>query len=216
MVSSLADRKEAVRALAVKYWEPIYWYIRAKWSKGAEDSKDLTQAFLVWLLEGDALQKYSADRGSFRNYMKMLLKGFVGHHEEGLRTLKRGGGALHLPLAGLETVLPDPRESDPERAFNRAWVAELTRRAIERVRLQFGSPERAMQFRVFEAHDLVPRESRPSYAALAKALGLREDDVRHALAKVRESMRVALRTELADLVGSDEDLEKEWNDLFLA
>src|SRR5262245_49166512 len=64
---------DGVGILAGRYWKPVYRFIRSAWAKGNEDAKDLTQAFFVWLIEGDALRRYRPGRGSFRSYLKALL-----------------------------------------------------------------------------------------------------------------------------------------------
>src|SRR5579864_5678270 len=80
------------------YWKPAYVYIRAAWAKGNEDAKDLTQAFFLWLSENDALKKFDPDRGSLRRYLRVLLRSFVGHREDALGRLKRGGDSTLLSL----------------------------------------------------------------------------------------------------------------------
>src|SRR5258708_32972394 len=92
-----ADSKEraaAFEAICASYWKPIYSYARIAWAKGNEEAKDLTQAFLLWLLEGEALDRFESERGSFRRYLKVLLRSFVGHQAAALGRLKRGGGAV--------------------------------------------------------------------------------------------------------------------------
>src|SRR5262245_62236490 len=77
-------------ALCSRYWKPIYHYYRVGWGKSNEDAKDLTQAFLVWVLQGKSLEGYLPARGSFRAYLKTLLKRFAQHEQESRESQKRG------------------------------------------------------------------------------------------------------------------------------
>ena len=63
---SLEVRKEALEELCGRYWKPIYCHLRVAWAKSNEDAKDLTQAFLIWLVEGEALARYAPQRAAFR------------------------------------------------------------------------------------------------------------------------------------------------------
>jgi len=91
--SLLGQDPSRLELLCRRYWKPVYAYVRIAWSKGNEDAKDLTQAFFLWLMEGETLARYDAEKGGFRAYLKTLLKRFVGHEERALQRLKRGGDA---------------------------------------------------------------------------------------------------------------------------
>src|SRR5436309_796860 len=82
MVARARDPSAEVRRLGFEelgrqYWKPIYRYARVAWAKSNEDAKDLTQAFFLWLMEGDALDRYLPGRGSFRSFLKALLRHFL-------------------------------------------------------------------------------------------------------------------------------------------
>jgi RNA polymerase sigma-70 factor (ECF subfamily) len=209
------DPREAVETLCERYWKPVHQFVRAAWAKTNEDAKDLTQAFFVWLLESQVTKKFEPERGSFRSFLKSLLRHFVAHQHDALRRLKRGGGVKFLPLddeaAAAEAA--DPKEASPELVFDRAWVAEVTRRALDRVRKRHASGARAAQWRAFEAYDLAKGEQ-PTYAALAARLGVKESDVRNYLFAVRERVREEIRAELSDTVADETELQAEWDALF--
>jgi len=213
--SGATPRRNALEELCRLYWYPIYRHLRIGEAKSNDDAKDLTQAFLLWLLEGDALRRYAPEKGTLRTYLKVLLRRFVDHREEAMRALKRGGNVVHIPLADLgEDAVPDaPAGADGE--FDAAWRRRILAHAVARVREQFESSDRGVQMRVFERFDLAPEEQRPSYAQAARELGLKEDDVRNYLHRVREAVRAQVRLELRDTVAGPEQLEEEWN-AFLA
>jgi DNA-directed RNA polymerase specialized sigma24 family protein len=198
--------RDVLEATCRRYWKPIYAYIRLAWAKPADDAKDLTQAFLVYLLEEGALDTYERGRGGFRAFLKTLLRRFVGHDEAALRTLKRGGGRIAIPLD--EAVL-DPAAEEPSAAFDRVWRDELVHQAIGRVRARC----EAAAFAIYEAFDLGAPALRPTYAELAARHGLELKDVKRLLFDVREKVRGEIRAVLAALTGDDRELEEEWNGL---
>jgi RNA polymerase sigma factor (sigma-70 family) len=216
--TSLEVRRAGLEELCRIYWKPIYSHIRMAWNKSNEDAKDLTQAFLLWLVKGDALTRYTPERAAFRTYLKTLLKHFVQHQEEALHRLKRGGGVRVLDLnddeAALEEVLKDARGIDPERVFDRMWKVELVKRVVDRVGERFRSNGQELRFQVFEQYDGAGSAEKPTYAVLAQRLGLKEGDVRDYLYAVREAIRSEIMAELAAMTSSPEDLAGEWNALF--
>jgi RNA polymerase sigma factor (sigma-70 family) len=212
------ERDAAFEALCTSYWKPIYSYVRIAWAKGNEEAKDLTQAFLLWLLEGEALDRFESERGSFRRYLKVLLRSFVGHQAAALGRLKRGGGRPTLSLdgeaGGIDQFLSESRVSDPEEAFERAWRVELVDQALERVKSRYIERGRAPAFGIFEEYALETRGEKPTYEQLAEGHGWSVDEVRKGLAQVRQDIRREIHVELVRLTGSDREAQDEWKALF--
>jgi RNA polymerase sigma-70 factor (ECF subfamily) len=187
--------------LCRRYWKPVYSWLRIARARSNDDAKDLTQEFFLWMVEGGVLARYRRERGGFRSWLKTVLGHFVSHQDRDGRRQKRGGGA---PIFRLEGELPpvDP-QSDPEKAFERAWFEDLVGQAVARVRGREGS-----RFRVYEAYALAAEP--PTYAELAASLGLTLGEVEKALYLVREEIRREIREALA---GADGELEDEWKRL---
>jgi RNA polymerase sigma factor (sigma-70 family) len=202
-------QQSALDELFRGYWKPVYHCLRAAFSRSNEDAKDLTQAFFLWVMETRPLKRYTPRRGSFRAFLKSLLKHFVQHHDEALRRLKRGGGVKVFPIdEGRER----PVDVDPDRAFQAAWRSALIDRAIQRVRDRSREGLPALRFEVFEAHDMVGPDERLTYAALAARFRVKSTDVHNYLVRMREEVRLEVRSELARTTGSREELEEEWRD----
>ena len=136
MISRVRDpgassHRAGVETLCRRYWKPVYRYLRIAWAKSNDDAKDLTQAFLLWLVEGEALAKYAPDRGSFRAYIKVLLRNFAEHQDRALSRLKRGGHVRIVDLDGgeapLKDVLAGTDSADPGQSFDHAWRSEVIR-----------------------------------------------------------------------------------------
>lgn len=210
--------REGLSELSRRYWKPIYYYVRLAKAKTNEEAKDLTQGFFLWLVEGRSLARFTPERGAFRGYLKVLLKGFLGHQEVAAHSLKRGGGVRIVPLEGalpsIEEISSDAGAASPESAFDRAWVEELVNIAVSRVRDRYTKEKREIQFQVFERHDRSTAAEPPTYASVAEQLGLKESVVRNYLFAVRQSLREEIRKELERVTTDLASLEEEWNELF--
>lgn len=215
--STLDQRREALESLCRRYWKPVYHFTRRAFSKSLEDAKDLAQGFFLDLLEDGSIQSYRPERGTFRAFLKTLLRRFAADVHDQEKALKRGGGRRIVPLdaeaRALKDVLPDDRSGSPEAALDWSWRKETLERAVERVREWFEGRQRGPQFRCFEAYDL-RGEGRATYAEVAAELGMSESDVRNHLFAVRERLRTEIRAELAQTATDPDSLEEEWKALF--
>jgi RNA polymerase sigma factor (sigma-70 family) len=212
-------RQAGLEELARNYWKPVYRYLRIAWAKSNEDAKDLTQAFFLWLTDRNALERYAPERGSFRTFLKALLRHFVQHHDQALDRLKRGGGKVFVSLdpedASLADVVPDPKSIHPEEAFEREWRHTILAKAVERVRRKLVADGTGVKFSIFEAYYLNRNgEAQPTYTSVAERLGVKEGEVKHFLSDVREDVRNELRAVLAQTVSRPDDFQEEWNAFF--
>src|SRR5258707_14559740 len=53
--SGSQDRRKALGTLCQRYWRPIHYYLRRRWSRLDRDGDDLTQAFFAWIIENERL-----------------------------------------------------------------------------------------------------------------------------------------------------------------
>jgi len=206
------ERLAGLETLCRRYWKPVYYFCRGAWAKTNEEAKDLTQDFFSWLLEGEVLSRYAPGRGSFRAYLKGLLRNFSGNQHQAMNRIKRGGGARRFSLPEeAAAIVPDPRARTPEEEFDRVWLAEVVRLATERARADLGE---SIPWKVFEEYDLRDAPERPTYEEVARRLGLKESDVRNHLYSIRGKVREFIREALRETVGSEEEVQEEWNVLF--
>jgi len=214
--SETAGFRAGVETLCRSYWKPIYRYLRSVSGRSNEDAKDLTQSFLAWALQGEAIRRYLPQRGSFRDYVKVLLRRFVRDQEEKASALKRGGGSGHrsLEAAGAGDSGPASARTSPEEELDREWAKEIAARALEAVRGRLSRDGRGSWFRAYELYELHPSALNPTYSAVAQELGCGEPDVRNRLSAVREEIRSEIRAVLSRTVTDARSLEKEWNELF--
>lgn len=207
-----AERKSGLETFALRYWRPICLYLRQALRVDREASKDLTQSFFSWLVTAPVLERYQPERGSFRSYLKGVLRNYVRNQLTKEQAKKRGGDRAfeQLDFAGL----PDPAAVDPGRAFDLAWTQELIGRASKRLRLQLLAEGKQEQLAAYEAYELSAPGTKPTYASVAEQLGVTPRAVRHFLSKTRERLRSEIRADLLDTVLSSEQLDDEWQALF--
>jgi RNA polymerase sigma factor (sigma-70 family) len=209
-------RRRAFEALVTAYWRPVYKYLRLKWSAPGEDAEDLTQGFFARALEKGFFDRFDPSRSRFRTYLRTCLDGFVANERKSARRLKRGGGAEHVSLdfAGAEAELGrqrPPEGGDMGEYFHREWVRSLFGLAVEALRQRCAEAGKSVPFALFERYDLEGPDAptRPSYAELARELGIPETQVTNHLAWARREFRRLVLEALAEATGSAEEFRAE-------
>jgi RNA polymerase sigma factor (sigma-70 family) len=208
-------RRVALDTIIDAYWKPAYKYLRLKWSLAPDAAADLTQDFFTLALEKDVVEKYDPSRARFRTYLRMCLDGFASNAKKAERRLKRGGGVTLVPLdfetAEGEMATHAPAvDADVDELFYREWVRALLERSVAQLKRSAEEEGRAVMFQVFERYDLIDElESRPTYAGLARELGLTAATVTNHLAAMRRQFRVIVLDRLRELTSSEEEWEAE-------
>lgn len=206
------ERERAYSVIVSGYWKPAYKYLRVKWRRSNEDAKDLTQAFFAVALEKNYFRAYDPSKGSFRNFLRTCLDGFVSNQDQAAARLKRGGGALMIPLdfEGAEGELVELPLADAvgtEELFYQEWVRHLFARAVDRLRIECDQAGKRIQFELFERYDL--EQTAGSYADLAGAFSIPVTTVTNHLAWVRRQFRRIILEMLRESTGSEEEFRKE-------
>jgi RNA polymerase sigma-70 factor (ECF subfamily) len=190
-----AARLSVVELLAGRYWKPVYCFLRLSYRKSNEDAKDLTQAFFAWLLERDLLGRFDPSRSTFRTFLKGILRNFAGNEHQAAMRLKRGGGLQSIGADVSMLPVESPAPADPDAAFEQAFLKDAVDRALGRVKARYQSGRRIVPFVVFEQYHFPKEGPAPTYAIVAKNLGIKESDVRNYLHEVREAIRAEVKAE---------------------
>ena len=215
-----SDDQEARRlgwdALVRAYWKPVYKYLRLKWRVPEEDAEDLTQGFFARAFEKAFFDRFDPQRARFRTYLRTCLDGFVANERQSAHRLKRGGRAEHVSLdfAGAEAELArhgPPAGADMDEYFHREWVRSLFALAVDALRRRCTEAGKSVPFALFERYDLdgPDAERRPSYADLAREMGIPETQVTNHLAWARREFRRLVLEALEDATGSEEEFRAE-------
>jgi RNA polymerase sigma-70 factor (ECF subfamily) len=208
--------REAIGELCRVYWKPVYLYLRASRAMDNERAKDLTQRFLLEVLEGDLLARFSPDHGSFRAYLRGALRLFlIEDHRDG-NALKRGGGRTVISIdreeEGRLAEKADAAGADPDRLFDREWADAVLEQAVAALREELAGK---VAFRVFDRYELnPPPDGPPSYAELSREFSLKETDVSNHLMACRKRLRELVVAHLRGTVSSESEVAAELLRLF--
>ena len=114
--------------------------VRRRGACSPEDAADLTQGYLVQLLEKGFLGRVSPERGKFRSFLFVSVKHFLSNERDRARALKRGGGrapcTLDAEAAEGRYRIEPADELTPEKLFERRWATTVLERAMERMRAE--------------------------------------------------------------------------------
>lgn len=215
---SEAVRRSALEELIRVYWRPVYFYIRRR-NPDRESAKDLTQGYFAAVLERDTFQGVTPDGGKFRSYLLTTVRNYLSDAADHARALKRGGGRspLRLDFDAVENDT-DPAPADgenPEDGFRREWALSVIAEALAALRNDYDSEGRRGEFDAFCSHLSYSGEL-PTYAELARTLGLKESDVRNRLHAARSRYAAAIMAVLRASTRTQTEAEEELRELFAA
>ncbi len=210
------ERKVALGRVVEIYWPVVYKYLRLRWRKDSESAADLTQSFFLSALEKEFLADYDPAKARFRTYLRLCLDRFVGKSDEAAKRQKRGGDAHHLSLEfdSVEREIVGAigqKELPPDELFEREWVRNLFSTAVVRLKAQYQSAGKSMQFELFEEYDLqsLDSDAKLSYADLAAKHGISPETVTNYLAGARRDFRRLVLEHIGELTNSETEYRDE-------
>lgn len=207
------DHRAHLDRLLRRYWKPVYHYVRAMRPLSTDDAQDLTQAFFVMMLDRVDLASLTPERGSFRGFLKTALRRFVISHERRPATQAQRRTTPLFPYAEAEadaarSMAAGGRPVSPEEAFDEAWRRQLMREMLSRLEHALEAEDKRLYLEIFRAYCVDPAPD-VSYDSLARAHGLKPDDVRNYLRVVRQRGREILRKLVRDYLLPGESLDEE-------
>lgn len=205
------NAKTALATLCEAYWLPLYHYSRRR-GYSAADASDLTQGFFSELMEKRYLQLADPERGRFRSFLLTAFSRFLARGREHDRTQKRGGGIriLSLDFDYAESAFhAEPADHQtPERLFERQWAITVLERVLNLLEEEYRSRGRE---RLFERcrNALTGIGLDQQYAEIAEECGLSVSAVKVAVHRLRQRYRELLRSEVAETVSSEAEVDGE-------
>jgi RNA polymerase sigma-70 factor (ECF subfamily) len=200
--------------LCRSYWKPVYTFLRLSGRQGGEDAKDLTQEFFLELVEGDLLDRYRRERGTFRSFLRGALRIFLLQRGQRAAAAKRGGGRTIVSLNEEWIASADCGLSEttltPEEAFDREWAQSVISQALADLREDFEGSGKLVHYRLFDRCKVNPPEAGPpTYEALAQEFGIKVTDVDNYLSECRQRLRRLLVERIRECVGEEGELNDE-------
>ena len=208
----------ALAELYERYWFPIYAYIRRR-VNDPHEAEDLTQDFLCRLNEKNVWAAADPARGRFRSFLLTAARNFLASEWKRAGAQKRGGGLRADSLdfgSGESRLSRHPADTHtPEAEFDRRWAITLLERVLSRLEGEFTASRKIDQFQVLKPF-LTGRSPETSLGEAATRLEMTHGAVKTAAHRLRRRYRELLREEIAETVGSPEEVEDEIRSLFEA
>jgi RNA polymerase sigma-70 factor (ECF subfamily) len=222
MVLSCADpntdeesARIALADLCRTYWRPIFAFIRQR-GYSVPDAQDLTQGFLLSVLEGKLLERADPDRGRFRSLLLKALQDFLIDDAIRANALKRGGGIRFVswdewmsetvtdnvfPAAALE-------QWSAEKVYDARWAATAASHALSRLGDECEARGHRAVFDVMANYLAADRDD-ISYSDLAERIGIQVSAIKRLLHQFRVRYRELLREEVAQTVETPDKIDEE-------
>lgn len=194
-VLALRDPASHAQALAeiCKTYRSVFLKVLRHWD--AAQAEDLTQDFILGLIQHNHLQRVDPSLGRFRQYVGRMLMNFARkQHLRGLR-LKRGGGLAPVELWDESAAVDAPGAE----AFDHEWARALLARVVEAFKAEKTRPEVLR----LALRELLGAEFAPSpaaaegYAELSRRTGVLEATLRSEVSRTRARFYERLKQEVA-------------------
>ncbi len=192
----------ALSELCQAYWRPVHGYILSQ-GYAADDALDLTQEFFARLIEKNYSAQADRERGRFRTFLLASVKHFLAAQARRACAQKRGSGTAPMPL---DFEPASAASETPAQVFERRWALSVIERAMARLR---NSPN----FESLKTY-LIADDTNPAYSQLAVQLGITESALKTKIHRMRRRFGELLRSEIAQTVESEGQIEDELRYLF--
>jgi RNA polymerase sigma-70 factor (ECF subfamily) len=205
---SARDSQDALASLCKDYWRPLYHFARRK-GYSPEDSQDLTQGFILGLLEKNGIARADRERGRFRTFLISAFCHHLANEHRNASTLKRGGGLSLVSMdAERSYALQASDGSTPELEYERTWAISVLERAMTCLREEYIQAGRKPLFDSLQPF-LTGSTTQPGYASIGAALGISESTVSVAMHRMRRRYGELLREQIAATVSDPSEIDNE-------
>ena len=216
--TSAFQHEQALSSLCQTYWFPVYAFLR-QCGHDAHQAEDHTQGFITYLLEKHVLRRADPECGRFRSFLLGTLKHYLTDERDRAKAQKHGGGRqiLSLDFADAETkyVIEPADNLSPEKLFDRYWALTVLNQTIRKLKMETENAGKKNIFSALKIYIASEGDSVP-YRDMAKEQNMTEGAIKVAVHRLRKRYRELLREEIAHTVGSEEQIDAEIQDLFVA
>ena len=201
-----AEARAALEELCRRYWSPLYYFIRRRGFSETE-AKDVTQEFLLHLLQHNSLQRADQERGRFRSFLLGALTNFLADEYDRRRAQKRGGGAVPVPLDECADGVAHLSAADAE-VFDREWALAILENAFRQLEAEFVSAGKAAMFAVLRSF-LPGAVETPAYETAAAQLNLSLPAFKSEVHRTRQRFKMLMREDVTATVSLPHEIEAE-------
>jgi RNA polymerase sigma factor (sigma-70 family) len=213
-----SESRGALEQLCVKYWYPLYAFVRGQ-GQSHDQAQELTQSFFLFLLEKKTFEKADPNRGRFRTFLISSMKNFMANQWRSEQAMKRGGGTTILSIefeqGETQFELEPIDRMTPEKIYQRRWAMTLLNKSVvelEQSYIDEGKHELFQSLKPF----LTGGESDAAQSQIAEKFEMSAGAVRVALHRMRKRCQQLLREEIAQTVDSPDDIDDELREMITA
>lgn len=215
--SNSPEAADALEQLCRTYWYPLYAYIRRRGYR-PEEAQDLTQDFLLQLLQRRSFARADPGKGRFRSFLLGALKYFLADHRERACAQKRGGGA---PLTWIDAQkaeelyhLEPADNRSPDKLYGQRWALALLDQVLARLEKEYCDAGRADLFERLQPF-LVGDQRETTFAQAAAESGMSREALKKAAQRFRNRYYYLFQQEIAHTVADPVEVEEEMRHLCL-
>jgi len=210
------DKDRALIGLLLgNYWKPVYCYLRQK-GYANEQAKDLTQGFFhEVVLNRDLVQRADPAKGRFRAFLLHALNQYVTNEMKKSRTLRRlpRGGLVPLEVTDPSNLPPCLERSDPEAAYDYAWMSALLDQILAAVHRDCQGRGLDVHWELFRERVVRPILDSTAPAPLSDLCDRYKiedpQQVSNMIATVKRRFRSAMREYVRTTVLAEEEVDEE-------
>jgi RNA polymerase sigma-70 factor (ECF subfamily) len=199
--------RQALEDLFRRYWSPLQQFIRGRGYNETE-AEDLTQDFVLHLLEHSTLKRADRLRGRFRSFLLGALVRFLADEYDRRHARKRGSGMAHISLEE-EPALAISSEP-AEILFDREWALVILENGLRALRQEFETVNDPKRFAVL-GRFLPGSLDVPTYEEAAAQLGLTLPALKSELHRLRHRFKTLVLQEVASTVSAPHEIDEEMN-----
>jgi DNA-directed RNA polymerase specialized sigma24 family protein len=204
-----AAARGALSELCGAYYAPVVAFLRSG-GRDEDSARELAHEFFARVLSGGSLRGADPARGRFRSYLLGAVKHFLMDLRDRALAEKRGSGELPVSLEDTASGLAAPASAPPdsERAFDRQWALTVISRALAVVETELNAAGKSAQFAALKPW-ITGENPASSQAAAASQLSMSEGAIKVAIHRLRQRFRDAVKSEIAQTVPTESDIDDE-------
>ncbi len=204
------DAEVALEELCRRYW-PALRSFAVRMGCTSHDADDMAQGFFIQVVEKDLFARADPERGKLRTFLATAFRRYLQDQWSKAGARKRGGG---LEILSFDESR-DSQGNEPRNALDQEWAARVMELSLERLQERYrqdGRLELLQSLRPYLTGEL----PEGGYAALADEQRMSSGAAKVALHRARKRFGEALRYEVAETLGPDEEVESELRHLLMA
>jgi DNA-directed RNA polymerase specialized sigma24 family protein len=205
----------ALEELCRIYWPPLYAFARRK-GIPRHDAEDLVQGFFQQLTAREGFREYSPKEGArFRTWLLSCLKCFNIDEWRKKCAEKRGGTvapvSLDLENEHGRAAFEVPGSDSPEAAFDAALARRLCQQVFKKLELEQAKSGNAELYTELKRQLLSHNSGGETQidATLGAKYGMSGQNIAKRRERLRKRFGEILRTEIAELVSDENDIDDE-------